>query len=432
MMIKKLLSYTFSASLFFGSVGIQAAPVELDKVAAVVNKDVIMQSQVEALSAEVKRQYQAQQQPLPKASVLNKQVLEKLIQDSLQIQIAEQLGMKISDAQLEQTILNIAKDKNQTLPELQADLASQGVSYAEFRHSVREELLIAEVSRIQVRRRINISEQEVDNLLKMVHAQDGKELEYRIGHIMLKLNEDASAKEIEQVTNKAENVLTRLKSGADFSELALAESQGPKALDGGDWGWMNINDMPTLFAKAVEGAKAKDIIGPLKSSNGLHIIKVLETKGQTKITSTEVNARHILIKPSIILSDEKAKQLLDKYRKQIIAGQADFSELAKAHSEDPGSAVKGGDLGWANPEMYVPAFKDEVLRLDMRELSQPFRSVHGWHLVQVMGKRSTDITEQANKQKAYQVLFNRRFSEESQNWLNEIREEAYVKIMDEE
>ena len=430
MMIKKLLSYTFSASLLLSGAGLQAAPVEIDKVAAIVNKDVIMQSQVTSLAAQVKRQYQAQQQPMPNASALNRQVLEKLIQDSLQVQMAEQLGMKISDAQLEQTILNIAKDKNQTLTELQADLAAQGVSYAEFRHSVREELLVAEVSRIQVRRRINISDQEIDNFIGMINAQDTKQLQYHIGHIMLKLNEDDSADNITRVTDKAEKILARLKSGANFNEVALAESQGPKALEGGDWGWMGVNDMPTLFAAAVQGARTNDIIGPFKSSNGLHIIKILDAKGQTKVTSTEVNARHILIKPSIILSDAKAKELLDKYRRQISSGQASFEELAKANSEDPGSAVKGGELGWGDPEMYVPEFRDELLRLDMRELSQPFRSSHGWHLVQVMGKRTTDITEQANKQKAYQVLFNRRFNEESQNWLNELREEAYVKIMD--
>ena len=322
MMIKKLLSYTFSASLLLSGAGLQAAPVEIDKVAAIVNKDVIMQSQVTSLAAQVKRQYQAQQQPMPNASALNRQVLEKLIQDSLQVQMAEQLGMKISDAQLEQTILNIAKDKNQTLTELQADLAAQGVSYAEFRHSVREELLVAEVSRIQVRRRINISDQEIDNFIGMINAQDTKQLQYHIGHIMLKLNEDDSADNITRVTDKAEKILARLKSGANFNEVALAESQGPKALEGGDWGWMGVNDMPTLFAAAVQGARANDIIGPFKSSNGLHIIKILDAKGQTKVTSTEVNARHILIKPSIILSDAKAKELLDKYRRQISSGQA--------------------------------------------------------------------------------------------------------------
>ncbi|MCE2570562.1 peptidylprolyl isomerase SurA [Motilimonas eburnea] len=430
-MINKLLSYTLSTSLLISSLTLNAAPIEIDKVAAIANQDVIMQSEVDTLTKQVKRQYQSNQQPLPNEGILRKQILEKLIQDSLQVQMAERLGMKISEAQLEQTILGIAKDKNQTLPELQASLAEQGISYAEFRHSVREELLISEVSRIQVRRRINISDQEVDNLIKMMNNQGGKQREYRIGHIMLKLSDDASADDIETGNNKAEAIVSQLRSGADFKETALAESQGPKALEGGDWGWMGVNDMPTLFAKAVEGANANDIIGPFKSANGLHIIKILDDRGQTKVTSTEINARHILIKPSIILSDAKAKQLLDRYRADIVAGRQSFSELAKAHSEDPGSAVKGGELGWADPELYVPAFRDEILRLDMREISQPFRSTHGWHLVQVMGKRTTDVTEQANKQKAYQILYGRRFNEETQSWLNELREEAYVKIMEE-
>lgn len=429
MKMKNVLLTAVSASMAFISAFSSAAPVELDEVAAVVNQDVIMQSEVDKLTENVRQQYLQAGKDAPEINALKKQVLEKLIADNLQLQAADRLGIKISDAQLEQTILSIAKEQNLSVAQLQNKLAKDGTSVAEFRHSVEEELLISDVSRVQVRRRINISEQEVEQLLTMVNQQQQEQSQYRVGHIMLKLDNDASSEELSQVTNKIKQILADVNAGSDFEALALANSQGPKALQGGDWGWMNLNDMPTLFAEAISGGKKGQVFGPIKSGAGMHILKIIDVKGKQVVTSTEVNARHILIKPSVILSDAKAKEVLDKYRRQILNGDKDFAELAKQHSEDPGSAIKGGELGWADPSLYVPAFKDEVLRLEMREISQPFRSVHGWHIVQLIGKRTADITDQANKQRAYQIIFNRRFNEEREAWVNELREEAYIQIM---
>ncbi len=429
-MMKNILKTTCLIAAMISPTALLAEPVKIDQVEAIVNKNVIMQSDVNSLISAVKLNYKDSGQALPPLATLKKQVIEKLILNSLQLQMAEQLGMKVSESQLEQTVVNIAKGKNQSLEQLKAELEGRGESYAEFRANVREELIISEVRRIQVRRRINISDQEVDALLVQINSQGQQETQYRIGHIMFSLSGDATSEQINSANAKAERVISELKSGSDFSSLALAESEGPKALQGGDWGWMNINEMPTLFAEAVAGHKRGKIIGPFKSGSGLHVLKIQDLKGQESVMTTEVNARHILVKPSIILSDEKAKSLLDKYRRQIINGEAEFADLAKAHSEDPGSAVKGGELGWADPGIYVPAFKSEVERLSMRDISEPFRSTHGWHIVQLIGKRTTDVTEQANKQKAYQILFNRRFNEEAQTWLNELREEAYIKILD--
>jgi peptidyl-prolyl cis-trans isomerase SurA len=210
----------------------------------------------------------------------------------------------------------------------------------------------------------------------------------------------------------------------------MTYSQGPKALEGGDWGWMTIEEMPTLFAGVVANQTKGSVLGPIRTDTGLHIVMVLDAEGLQKVETLEVNARHILIKPSIILSDQKAKSLLSEFREQLISGEANFAELARQYSEDPGSAVRGGELGWSDPSAYVPAFRDAVTRLAVGEISQPFRSTFGWHLLEVLDKRTTDTTNQASENRARQLIFNRKYNEEMQAWQEELREEAYVEILD--
>lgn len=194
-------------------------------------------------------------------------------------------------------------------------------------------------------------------------------------------------------------------------------------------GWMNINAMPTLFAEAVQNKGKEELIGPIRSGAGLHILKVLDTRGIEIVTVEEVNARHILIQPSIILSEDKAQSMLTEFREQLIAGDADFADLAKEHSADPGSALRGGELGWADPNMYVPAFKDALAELQPDEFSGPVRSVHGWHLIQLIDRRIDDATEKRKKDKAYQLLFNRKFSEETETWMREMRDQAHIDVL---
>ena len=427
--MKKTLISLLTAGLFgVMSQGALAAPELVDKVLAVVNKDVVLASQQEALVQKVKASAQESGQSLPDDATLRKQALDRLIQESLQLQLADRQGLKISDTQLEQAIQSIAADNKMNLDQLRAQLEREGLTYAQYREEVRREILMNEVRRSQVRRRINISEQEVKQVVEALSKQGQQQTEYHVGHIQVALPDNPNAEQLNAAKAKIERILAALKEGADFRKLAIAESNGPKALEGGDWGWMSPQEMPTLMAEAVQGASKGDIVGPLRSGAGLHIVKIFDTKGQQQVMQTEVKARHILIKPSIILSEEKAKGTLDGILHDIKSGKASFASMAEKYSEDPGSAVQGGELGWSDPNVYVPEFRDMVNRLQPGQLSEPFRTTHGWHIVQLEDRRSQDATGKAQEQRAYQLIFNRRFTEESQAWLDELRDEAYIQI----
>ncbi len=422
--MKKLI--LLSLSILLLNTGLVRAQEQLlDKVVAIVNNDVITQTQVDQLTNKVTRLSKQEGQELPPADELQQQVMDRLIQESLQLQLAERLGIKISDTQLENTIDNIIAGEKKTRQEFLNDLSQQGVSYQQFQDEIRTEIILGEVGRSQVQRRVSISDQEVQALIKLIEEQDKGTVRYQVGHILLRVGNDESAAQ-----QQAEQIVRQLKQGENFNQLAMTYSQGPKALEGGDWGWMTLEEMPTLFAGVVANQDKGSVLGPIRTDTGLHIVMVLDAEGLQKVETLEVNARHILIKPSIILSDQKAQRLLAEFRQQLISGEAKFADLARQYSEDPGSAVRGGELGWSDPSAYVPAFRDTVNRLEVGEISQPFRSTFGWHLLEVLDKRTTDTTNQASENRARQLIFNRKYNEEMQAWQEELREEAYVEILD--
>ncbi|WP_166372045.1 peptidylprolyl isomerase SurA [Psychromonas sp. SA13A] len=406
-----------------------AAEVQLDKIEAVVNKELILSSDMSNLKRDLITRYQDSGQTLPDPKNIDKQILDKLISDKLQLQIAERIGLRISDAQLDQTITEMAKKQNKTLNELRADIEASGTNYKAFVANIRDELTINEVRQVQVRRRINISDQEIQQVVDRIKEQGEQTTEFHFAHILLKLSPEASEEKRVAVTDEANSLVEKIENGADIKQLAIANSEGPKALEGGDWGWRKLDSIPSLFVDNLQESNKKgDIIGPFNTRMGVHIIQVLDKKGNDNVITEEVNARHILVKPTIILSDEKAKLLLTTLRQQILSGTKTFDELAKEYSQDPGSAVKGGELGWADPNMYVPEFRDLAQSQAIGEISQPFHTMHGWHILQVLDKRESDTTESATKQKAYSMLFRQRFPAEAYAWLNEIRQEAYIKI----
>ncbi|WP_041542970.1 peptidylprolyl isomerase SurA [Oceanimonas sp. GK1] len=409
----------------------QAAEL-LDRTVAQVNNAVVLESQLDALVNQVRQSAQAAGQPLPDDQRLRKQALERLILESLQLQLAERLGLRITDTQLEQALANIAQAEGKTPEQLRAGITASGQSWAGFREQVRNEILMSELARNQVRRRINISDQEVKQVVQMIREQGQSAARYRVGNILLPLPANPSGEQLRQANRQAEQLLSELKSGADFRQLAIAHSAGPKALEGGDWGMMSMGEMPSLFSEAVRNHAKGDIIGPIRSGAGLHILTILDMEGgkAQAVQALEVRARHILIKPSVILSEDKAKAMLEGFARSIADGDATMAQLAEQFSDDAGSAVNGGDLGWASPELYVSSFRDTVRRLQPGELSQPFRSEHGWHLVRLEDKRVLDATEQATEQRAYQLIFNRRFTEEVQTWLDELKDQAYIRIVD--
>jgi peptidyl-prolyl cis-trans isomerase SurA len=406
---------------------VQAKEVELDRVSAIVNGGVVLESEVKDLIKSITLQAKKNNQTLPSDRALRVQIMDKLINDSLILQLGERMGVQISDAQLDETLSNMAKENNLTLEEFRQSLVSDGEDYEKYRESVRTELIGGEVRRASVRRRIYVSPQDVSNLLDVMKEQTNADIEYRLGHILIEFPDSPSQDDMNDAKTRADKVIELLESGSDFTRIAMTSSGGGNALEGGDLGWKNINEMPTLFSELVDGKAKGSVFGPIRTGLGFSIVKLVDVRGRQVVEVEEVKARHILIKPSIILSEAKAEALLQGFVDQINAGEADFAELAKEHSEGP-TSVRGGDLGWSDPGKYDPAFKDALARLKIDEIHKPFRSSFGWHITQLTGRRTLDATEQMNENRAYQILFNRKFGMESSRWIKEIRDEAYIEI----
>jgi peptidyl-prolyl cis-trans isomerase SurA len=408
-----------------------AKEVLLDRVASIVNSGVVLESEIKDLLASIKQQAKKNNQSLPSDKALRIQVTDKLINDSLLGQIGQRMGIQISDAQLDQTLNNMAKEDNLTLAQFRQNIISEGSSYEKYRESVRSELISGEVSRNSVRRRVFVSPQEVANLLSVMKEQTSNSVEYRLGHILIEFPSNATQADLASSKTRADKVVELLNEGSDFTKIAITSSGDANALKGGDLGWKNINEMPTLFSELIIDKPKSTIVGPIRTGLGFSIVKVLDIRGRKIVEVKEVKARHILIKPSIILSDEKAKSLLQGFVNQINAGEATFEELAKKHSEGP-TSVRGGDLGWADPKSYDPAFKDALATMKVGELHKPFRSSFGWHIIQLNERRMVDATSQMNENRAYQILFNRKYGMENARWMKETRDEAYIEIFEQD
>jgi len=408
-----------------------AAPQVVDKVAAVVNNGVVLESDVDDMMRTVKSQAQQANQQLPDDNTLRHQILERQVMDNIILQMGEKAGVQISDQQLDQAIQNIAAQNRMSLDQLRSRLAYDGMNYNVYRAQIRKEMMIAEVRNNEVRRRVTILPQEVDTLATQVGAQNSQGTELNISQILLPLSENPTQQQVDDQETLARQLVAQLKSGADFGKLAVTYSADPQALKGGNMGWGKIEELPTLFSQALSTAKKGDIVGPIRSGVGFHILKVNDLRGESKnISVTEVHARHILLKPSPILTDAQAQAKIEQIAADIQSGKTTFAAAAKQFSDDPGSANQGGDLGWASPEIYDPAFRDALLKLQKGQVSQPVHSSFGWHLIQLLDTRQVDKTDAAQKERAYRMLFNRKFAEEAQTWMQEQRASAYVKILD--
>ncbi|AKB03282.1 TPA: peptidylprolyl isomerase SurA [Vibrio cholerae] len=423
---KPTLISVLSALALFNA---HAEPKQLDSVAVIVNSGVILQSDVDSALKTIKANAKQNKQPLPQETVLREQVLEKLIIDTLQQQEADRIGVKIDDNRLNEAIKEIAKNNQQTQEQLIASVAQEGLTYPEFREQVRKEMAASDARNALVRRRINILPAEVDTLAELLAQETDATVQYKISHIQLRVDDGQDKNAAETLANKLVN---DLKNGADFAQMAYAYSKGPKALQGGDWGWMRKEEMPTIFADQIKMQNKGSIIGPFRSGVGFHILKIDDVKGLETVAVTEVNARHILIKPTIILSDEGAQKQLNEFVQRIKNGEVTFAELAQQYSQDPGSAAQKGELGYQTPDLYVPEFKHQIETLPVGQISEPFKTVHGWHIVEVLDRREVDRTDSALKNKAYRILFNRKFNEEASAWLQELRASAFVEVLKDE
>lgn len=407
-----------------------AEPQLLDRVVVRVNEGVVLESDVQKMMDDFKRRATQADQALPRELVLRTQVTERLINRQLQLSMAKRMGLKISDAQLDQTIANIARQEKITVEQLRQDIEKSGISFQDYRTQIREEITIGDVTRIAVRNRIQVSPQEISALSKMLQEESYSKREIHFGHIMVLADGNASKKEIEDASKRIHKIRELLDNGADFRRQATSSSQGPKALEGGDWGWMNPNEAPTIFADPLIKAKDGDLVGPIRSKMGFHILKVFDSRGVEVVEQKEMLSRHILLQPSIILSETKAKTMLERFVQQLRKDDSGFAKLAKEYSDDPGSGSQGGDLGWSNPDMYVPEFSATLKAMQPGEISDPFRTTHGWHIVQLQEVRTQDATEEHWQNRAYQIITNRKFTEESYLWLKEMRDRAYIELLD--
>ena len=406
-----------------------AAPQVVDKVAAVVNNGVVLESDVDGLMQSVKLNAAQARQQLPDDATLRHQIMERLIMDQIILQMGQKMGVKISDEQLDQAIANIAKQNNMTLDQMRSRLAYDGLNYNTYRNQIRKEMIISEVRNNEVRRRITILPQEVESLAQQVGNQNDASTELNLSHILIPLPENPTSDQVNEAESQARAIVDQARNGADFGKLAIAHSADQQALNGGQMGWGRIQELPGIFAQALSTAKKGDIVGPIRSGVGFHILKVNDLRGESKnISVTEVHARHILLKPSPIMTDEQARVKLEQIA-AIKSGKTTFAAAAKEFSQDPGSANQGGDLGWATPDIFDPAFRDALTRLNKGQMSAPVHSSFGWHLIELLDTRNVDKTDAAQKDRAYRMLMNRKFSEEAASWMQEQRASAYVKIL---
>lgn len=408
-----------------------AAPQALDRVIAIVDQDVVTYSELEGRINDIKARIRAKGVNAPSDEVLKNQVLEQLVTERLQLSMAERFDVAVSDEEVNDTIDNIMKSNEWNEEQLQANLAASQQSYSTFRANIERDILIRTVTQGVVSSRIKISEQEIDSFLKSADAQFWISPDYHLGHIFIALTQSASPSMIADAEAKAQRIYDELMDGRNFTEMAIAESQGQMALKGGDLGWRKSSDLPTLFAEAAPKLAINEVSKPLRSQAGFHILKLHDKRGETKQIVTQSKVRHILIKTSEILDSNQARDKITDLRNSILSGEVAFEDAAKDHSEDLGSRLSGGDLGWSSPGMFVPEFEATIKASAINDISQPFLSQFGWHILQVMGRRDEDMTQAAVRQKARNMLMSRRFEDEVQLWIQEMKDDAFIEFKEE-
>jgi peptidyl-prolyl cis-trans isomerase SurA len=401
---------------------------DVDRIVAVVEDDVVLESELEKKLAAVKHNLAQNNTPLPPDEILARQVLERLIIEKVQIHLAEKSGIRVDDETLRQAVQQIAQRNNMSPEDLRASLRREGIEYSDFIEQIRGEIAVQRLRASQVNSQIKISDREIQHWLD-TQGKSGQGLgtEYLLGHILIATPQAASPTAVQKAREKAESLLDELKKGLDFKQAALRSSDADQALSGGDIGWRKLSQIPTLFAEAVPKMKEGDIEGPIRSPSGFHIIKLLGVKGGGTEHITKTHVRHILLRPNEVLSDEDARKKLLALRERIEAGD-DFATLARGHSDDKGSAMKGGDLGVVPPGALVPEFEEAMNRLKANELSEPVQTQFGWHLIQVLERQESDDTDELLKKQARDEIFKRKVEEETELWLRRIRDEAYVEI----
>ena len=401
--------------------------IKMDRIIAIVDQSVITEQELLDRMRTVSTQLEKQGTELPPQNILQKQILERLIVDSLQLQLAAQTGLKVDDTQLDKTIERIAAQNKMSMDEFKAAIEKDGISMRKFREDIRSEITIARLREREVDNRLNVSEGEIDNYLTTQANRGEEQDEFEISHILIRTPEDSSPEDLQKAKTKTEDALKQLADGASFAQVSAALSDAPNALEGGAMGWKNGGQLPALFLQSLKNMQAGEVSPPIRSPNGFHILKLTNRRGgNSSLVISQTHARHILIKLSEVVSEKDGKRKMDVIKERLDNG-AKFEELARQFSED-GSANNGGDLGWVNPGDTVPPFEKAMNALGLGEISEPILSPFGWHVIQVLERRQQDMTKEASRLKARQEIRTRKSEEAYQDWLRELRDRAFVEL----
>lgn len=399
----------------------------LDGVAAIVNEGVVLKSQLNEQLETINERAAAQGMQLPPADVLQEQLLERLILAEIQLQRADRIGLNVADEMLNRAIANIAQENGVPFEDMPRLLAEDGIDYGEFRRQLREEITISNLRTIEVGDSINVSEREIEQCVADLEGNVVANSEYSLSHILFTMSEGASAAEVQEVEDLANQVYAQIQNGADFREMAVRYSAGPTALEGGALGWMQGQQVPTLFTDVLQDMGKGDVAAPIRAASSFHIVKVDDLRSAVERSQIDqASVRHILIMPNEIIDDATAKQRLDEALAKIRAGEEEFGEQAKLLSDDPGSSNLGGELGWATADSFAPEFAQTIRDSEIGVISEPFRTQFGWHILEVLERRVYDNTEDLKQRNCAAKIRQGKMEEESQIWIQRLRDEAFV------
>lgn len=404
---------------------LSARGVLLDGIAAVVNDGVVLKSELQTELDRIVARLRAQGTQIPPERTLVRQVLERLVMNEIQLQRAERLGIKVSDETLNNALANVAQRNNVTLADLPRLLADEGLDYQSYREEMREQITMEQLRQRDVMSRIGVTPREIDEYLARQAGRAAFNMEYDLSQILVAVSPAASPEEVAAAENKVKEVYERVRSGEDFAQLAVTYSDGQQALEGGALGWMKGDELPTVFADVVPGLPKGQVSEPVRSASGFHLVRVNDRRGGEPIIERQMHIRHILITPNEVLDEDNARDKLKGIRERILAGD-DFAAVARAVSDDPGSKNEGGDLGWVGPGVLTPEFQAAAESLEENKLSEPVRSRFGWHLIEVLGRRTQDMTEEVQRQQAALAIRNSRLGEEMELWMRRLRDQAFV------
>ncbi|MCG3145941.1 MAG: Chaperone SurA [Gammaproteobacteria bacterium] len=406
--------------------GVRVAAEPIDRIVAIVDDDVVMQSEFDRFKERILQQMSQREGQMPPEDIINRQVLERLVMAKIQLQYAKRAGVTVDDDTLNKAVASVAAQNKLSLEQFREVLAKEGYDYAQYREDIRNEITLARLKQREVDNRVTVSDREVDSYLQNPRNQGtAGDTEYRISHILIATPEGATPDQIAAAQREAEEVREQIRNGADFAKLAAEHSDSQQALEGGDVGWRKAGEVPSVMADALRNMKAGEVSEVMRGPSGFHIIKLADVRTKDSHMVTQTHARHILVKTSEAVSQDDARRKLEQLKTRLDGGD-DFAALARSHSEDRGSAANGGDLGWINPGEMDPDFENAMKALEPNQISEPFQTQFGWHIVQVLERREHDDSAEAQRAKARETIRQRKIEEELQAWMRRLRDEAYV------